>query len=96
MNVQDVTAAIGLISSVFPPALAAYNVLRGIWMSVNPGQPESAYLAFLQTASQTNIDQSAAILLADGFVEVTPGNWVKKPAVPPMPGVPVVTDPSKP
>lgn len=78
INAQDVQGAISLISMALPQVMTAYQLFKVIWLRTNPGKTEADFLTYLQTASQANIDDSAAILTADGFVEVSPGNWVKK------------------
>lgn len=75
MNAQDVNAAVSLISLAVPQAMAAYNILRAIWLRTNPGKNEADYLQYLQDASQQNVDESAAILKADGYVQDANGNW---------------------
>jgi hypothetical protein len=37
-------------------------------------------LNYLQQASQLNVDESAAILIADGYVQDAAGNWSKPAA----------------
>lgn len=77
---DELTAASAALSSLsvgIPIALAAYNILKTIWTRTNPGKTEADYLAYLQTASQANIDETAALLKADGYVEDPPGTWRK-------------------
>jgi hypothetical protein len=73
------TAALSAVSMAFPIAIAAYTVLKGIWQSTNPGKPEADYLAYLQTASQANIDDTSARLIADGYVASADGKTWTKP-----------------
>lgn len=85
MNAKSITDALTTVAALQPDiaiALTAYNALKGIWMGLNPGKTEADYLAYLQTASQTNVDTTSAYLKAQGYVETPPdsGNW-SKPAV---------------
>lgn len=83
INLNDVNAAVSLISVVLPQVSAAYGILRVIWHQTNPGKTEADFLTFLQTASQKNVDDSSAILVADGYVQdPASGNWSKAPAKP--------------
>ena len=85
MNAKSITDALTVVGAIEPDiaiALTAYTVLHGIWATITPGKTEADYAAYLQTASQTNIDTTAVYLKAQGYVE-TPagsGNW-SKPAV---------------
>lgn len=82
INVKNVTDAAAVIAAFEPDvaiALTAYNVLKGLWMGLNPGKTEADYTAYLQTSSQTNVDTTTVYLKAQGYVE-TPegsGNWSK-------------------
>lgn len=78
IKVNEVSDAISLVSTVFPQFIAAYTVLKTIWFRMNPGRTEADYLEYLRSASQTNIDDSAAFLVADGYVQQADGSW-KKP-----------------
>ena len=69
--------AMTILGTVVPQAMIAYNMFKVIWLMSNPGKTEEDYLTMLTTASQANIDQSSAILLADGYVEDAQGNWSK-------------------
>ena len=71
------TTALSAVSVAFPIAMAAYSMLRIIWLRTNPGKTEADYLTYLQTASQSNIDDSAVILIADGYVLMPDGSWKK-------------------
>jgi hypothetical protein len=77
-NVDDVNAAVSLISAVVPQVAAAYGILKSIWQRTNPGMTEADFLTYLQQASQKNVDEAAVILTADGYVQdpVT-GQWTK-------------------
>lgn len=81
-TIADVNNIVTIISTEFPIAFSAYSILKTIWMRTNPGKTEADYRAYLQTTSQANIDDSAAILKADGWIEEPPGsgNWHKPPA----------------
>lgn len=82
INVKNVTDAAAVIAAFEPDvaiALTAYNVLKGLWMGLNPGKTEADYTAYLQASSQTNVDTTTVYLKAQGYVE-TPegsGNWSK-------------------
>jgi len=76
INIENVTAAVGLVSTVLPQALAAYTVLKAIWMAKNPTMTEADFLAMLDAASQKNIDDAAAILIKDGYSLDADGEWV--------------------
>lgn len=76
INLEQVTQAVGLVSTVLPQAMAAYVVLRTVWLSKNPGKTEADFLATLDAASQQNVDDAARILIADGFSLDASGNWV--------------------
>jgi hypothetical protein len=75
IKVEEVQAAVTLVSTVFPQAMAAYQILKAIWMATNPGKTEADYLAYLQTASQQNLDDASAILKAHGYVPDGAGGW---------------------
>ena len=82
-SVTDAAAMVAAIEPDIAVALTAYNILKGIWLTVNPAKTEADYRNYLQSASQQNIDTTAAYLTAQGYVE-TPagsGNW-SKPSVP--------------
>jgi len=87
ITAKNVTDAAGIIAAFEPDitaALTAYNILKTIWLTVNPSKTEADYKAYLQTASQTNIDTTTAYLVAQGYVE-TPagsGNWTKPTPTP--------------
>jgi hypothetical protein len=82
INVKNVTDAAAVIAAFEPDiaiALTAYNVLHGIWAVQFPGKTEDDFRNYLQTSSQTNVDTTAPLLIAQGYVE-TPegsGNWAK-------------------
>jgi hypothetical protein len=78
MNAKAVSDAMAVVGTVLPQSLVAYNLFQVIWMSSHPGSTEDDYLNFLTAASQKNVDESAAILQADGFVQDEAGNW-KRP-----------------
>jgi hypothetical protein len=82
-SVTDVAAAIAAFEPDVAIALTAYNVLKGIFTTLHPNATESDYLAYLQTASTTNVTTTSAYLTAQGYVETPPGSgtWAK-PAVP--------------
>lgn len=80
ITAKSLTDAAGVIAAFEPDiaiAITAYNVLKGIWMSEFPGKTEADYQTFLQTASQTNIDTTAAYLTAQGYVQDASGAWTK-------------------
>lgn len=82
INAKNVTDAAAVIAAFEPDitiALTAFNVLKAIWITVNPGKNEADYLTYLQTASQTNIDTTSVYLKAGGWIEDPPGsgNWAK-------------------
>jgi hypothetical protein len=78
IDVNEVNAAVALLSTVAPEVTAAYSLLKVIWMRTNPGKTEDDYRAYLRSTSHANIDDSAAILRADGFEPDGAGGW-KKP-----------------
>lgn len=79
INLTEVNDAVALISTVLPQVGAAYGILRVIWQRTNPGKTEADFLSFLQSESQKNVDESSAILIADGYVQdPLTGNWSKK------------------
>ncbi len=82
MNAKNITDALTVVAALQPDivlALTAYNVLHGIWSAVNPGKTEADYLAYLQAASQVNVDTTTSYLKAQGYVENPPGSgsWSK-------------------
>ena len=82
INLTSITTAAAAIAALEPDvalAVTAYNLLHGIWTTMNPGKTEADYQAYLQTASQTNVDTTAAYLTSQGYVETPPGsgNWAK-------------------
>lgn len=87
MTIDTITADLGKASTLLTSlsadvalAMSAYALLKRIWMQTNPGKTEADYQAYLQSASQANIDDTAALLEADGFVEDPPGTWTKRVA----------------
>lgn len=72
--------ALNEVVEAIPILSTAYNLYKIIWMRTNPAATEDDYRAHLQTSSQTNIDTTAVLLKADGFVENPPGTWTKPPA----------------
>lgn len=76
INVQDVTAAVGLVSTVLPQALAAYNLLKAAWLTANPDKTEADFLATLDQVSLQNVADADAILIKDGYTLGTDGIWV--------------------
>ena len=79
ISANEVSDAISLVSTAFPQFIAAYTVLKAIWLRTNPGKTEADYLEYLRSASQANIDDTAALLAADGYKLQPDGSW-KKPA----------------
>lgn len=82
IDAKSVTGVLTAVAALQPDiaiALTAYNLLKGIWQSTNPGKTEADYLAYLQSASQTNVDTTSAYLQAQGYVETPPGSgkWSK-------------------
>lgn len=83
INLTDVNTALNLVSAALPEFGVAYQILKTIWTRTNPGKTEDDYRTYLRSTAQTNIDDTAALLRADGYVEdpVGSGNW-HKPAPP--------------
>lgn len=84
ISITDVNAAIvtansamATVNAALPIALAAYNILKGIWLRTNPGKTEADYVGYLQAASLANVDDTAALLISDGYVEQPDGSWKK-------------------
>lgn len=86
MNIKlsDINSAIGTansamttVNAALPILMAAYNVLKAIWLRTNPGKSEADYLGYLQASSLSNVDDSAAILIADGYVQQADRSWKK-------------------
>lgn len=82
ISVKNVTDAASVIAAFEPDitvALTAYNVLKSIWLTMNPGKTEADYQAYLQSSSQMNVDSTSALLTLQGYVETPPGsgNWKK-------------------
>ncbi len=78
MNAAALTKALTDVSALLPEvqvAMDAYNGFKAIWLAMNPGKTEDDFRTFLRTSSQENIDDTAALLRAHGWVETTPGNW---------------------
>lgn len=73
-SIADVNALVTLVSTEFPIAFSAYSILKTIWLRTNPGKTEADFREYLRQTSQTNIDDSAAILKADGWIEDPPGS----------------------
>jgi hypothetical protein len=82
VNAPEINAALGVVQAAFPLAMTAYNILAGIWLKTNPGKTIADYEAYLTQWAQANVDDSAAILRADGYVEGPPGTWTKAGALP--------------
>jgi hypothetical protein len=81
-NITDAAAAVTAFEPDIAIALTAYTALKTIWMTLYPGKTEADFQAYLQTSAQTNVDTTAVLLAAHGFVE-TPagsGNWAKPTA----------------
>jgi hypothetical protein len=78
-SVTELATAIAAFEPDITIALTAYNVLHGIWITLHPGATETDYQTYLQTASQTNVDTTAALLTSRGYIETPPGsgNWSK-------------------
>jgi len=86
VNIADLNAAVTTasgalttINAALPVAMTAYSVLKAIWLRMNPGKTEADFVGYLQATSQQNIDDTAALLVADGYVEDPPGTWRKQP-----------------
>lgn len=77
MNLNDINTAIGTVNAALPTLITAYNVLKAIWQRLNPTATEADFLNYLKTSAQANVDDSAAILKADGYVEQADGSWKK-------------------
>ena len=77
-----VNVSLDLIGKIIPEvsmAMTAYSILKNIWLKTNPGKTEADYQVYLQTSSQANIDDSSAVLLADGYTTDDGGLTWKKP-----------------
>ena len=79
MNLKAIADGAATVNAALPTFIAAYNVLKGIWTRMNPGKTEADFVNYLNSSSQQNVDDSAAILKADGYEEQPDGSW-KKPA----------------
>lgn len=84
IDLTAINTAVTLVATVAPELTAAYTVLFGIWSRVNPGKTEDDFRAYLRTASQANIDDTAAQLLKDGWTQDADGRWTP-PATSPSP-----------
>ena len=78
INLTELNAAAALVSTMLPQVATAYAILKTIWLRTNPGKTEADFVSYLGTASQANIDDTAALLKADGYIEQADGSW-KKP-----------------
>lgn len=76
-EIAAATSALSAVSIAVPIAMAAYTLFKGIWLSTNPGKTEADYLTYLQTASQSNIDDTATYLTAQGYTQQADGSWRK-------------------
>jgi predicted nucleotidyltransferase len=81
-NVTDIATAIAAFEPDIAIALGAYTMFKTIWQTMNPGKTEDDFRTYLQTTSQTNIDTTAVLLRAQGYIETPPGsgNWSKPAA----------------
>lgn len=85
MSIDTITADVGKATTLLNDitadvalAMTAYSIFKGIWLRTNPGKTEADYLTYLQTASQANIDDTAALLIADGYTASADGKtWTK-------------------
>lgn len=85
MSIDTLTADIGKASGILTSvsadvaaAMTAYALLKSIWLRMNPGKTEQDFLDYLQTSSQSNIDDASAQLLSDGWVLSADGKtWSK-------------------
>lgn len=84
INAAAVNDALALVSTVLPQAMAAYSILKLIWLRTNPGKTEADFLSYLEQASQLNVDETEAILKADGYVQDGKGGWSRPPDAPPV------------
>lgn len=81
VNLGNVTVTLDTVSKFIPElamVMTAYDILKNIWLKTNPGKTEDDYRVYLQTTSQTNVDDTAAYLTAQGYVQQADGSW-KKP-----------------
>ncbi len=76
-NVSAATTTLSEISVAIPVLVAAYNGLRSIWASQNPGQTEADFIVHLQQSAQLNVDDTAAYLTSQGYVQQADGSWTK-------------------
>lgn len=77
ITASEVNDALSVITAFVPQAATAYVLFRNVWLVANPGKTEADYLQMLSDASQKNINDSSAILMADGYVQDANGNWSK-------------------
>jgi hypothetical protein len=77
-NIQVSLDVVGQLIPEVAMVMAAYDVLKNIWLKINPGKTEEDFRAYLNTVSTTNVDDTAAYLTAQGYVEQADGSW-KKP-----------------
>ena len=78
INLTDINAGLATVNAALPILVNAYALLKEIWLRTNPGKTEADYLNYLATTSTTNLTDSAAILVADGYVQQADGSW-KRP-----------------
>ena len=77
-TVEEINAAISLVSALIPPVGALITGLKVIWTASNSGKTDADYIASLTTAAGTLTSDAASILVKDGWV-LTDGVW-KPPA----------------
>ena len=80
INVAAVVGALAQVDEALPLALTAFQALKTIFLRTNPGKTEADYIAYLKTSAQANIDDTEAILQADGWTENADGSWTKPSA----------------
>lgn len=80
ITIEQINGAVTLVSTAFPQLIAAYTVLKAIWMRMHPTATEQDFLDYLQAASQKNVDETAIYLTAQGYVKQEDGSWKKAAA----------------
>lgn len=77
IDIKSILGDLIEVQTVVPQLQAAYLAYKTIWTAINPGKTEADYEQHLLELSNTAITAADAILISDGYVKDTNGNWSK-------------------
>lgn len=81
VDLATISSDLSSLVPVVGQLVSAYNAYKLIWTAINPGKTEADYENHLSDLSNANISAADAILIGDGYVKDTLGNWSKPPKV---------------